>query len=185
MAKQYPSISDKHQQFIQQQKIFFVATATAEGRINLSPKGMDSLRIIHDNQVAWLNLTGSGNESSTHIQVDSRMTIMFCAFEGDPLILRLYGQAKVIHHNDSQWSELYGLFPDNPGARQIFVLDVEISQSSCGFGVPFFDYQGERETLNDWADKKGTEGIQQYWRDKNQTSMDGLQSHILKKNGVS
>nr|WP_194362736.1 pyridoxamine 5'-phosphate oxidase family protein [Neptunicella marina] len=175
-------MNDKHIEFIQQQKLFFVGTATDSSKVNISPKGMDSFRVLNDKQVAWLNVTGSGNETAAHVQTHPRMTIMFAAFEGNPLILRLYGQASAIHQTDKQWAQLYSLFPAHPGARQIFILDVDMVQSSCGMAVPFYDYVGEREQLTDWSHKKGEDGIRQYWEKKNQTSLDGIASNILQKN---
>ncbi|WP_438862515.1 pyridoxamine 5'-phosphate oxidase family protein [Neptunicella sp.] len=179
MGQQFNQISTKLTQFIQAQKIFFVATATADSRVNLSPKGMDSLRVLSPNRVIWLNVTGSGNETACHVQENPRMTIMFTAFEGAPMILRLYGQARVIHQHDSEWHELFGLFPAIPGARQIFDLQVDLVQTSCGMAVPFFDYVEEREQLKDWANKQGEEGIKSYWQKKNQHSIDGKPTHIL------
>ncbi len=183
MAKQYDVLSDPHIDFIARQKIFFVGTAAAEGRVNISPKGMDSLRVLGPNRVAWLNFTGSGNETAAHVLMNPRMTLMFCAFEGDPKILRLYGKTRAIHHSDPEWAELIARFPPLPGARQIFDLAIDLVQTSCGFGVPFFDYAGEREDLINWTLKKGEDGIRQYWADRNQTSLDGLPTHILEKNG--
>jgi len=182
MAQQYSEISDKLRQFIEAQKIFFVATATADSRINLSPKGMDSLRVIDSGRVLWLNLTGSGNETAAHVQQDPRMTLMFTTFEGPPMILRLYGSARAIHRKDPEWDELIALFAPLPGARQIFDLTVELVQTSCGFGVPLYDYIGEREQLSNWADKKGEAGIEAYWAQNNRTSLDGLATHIVEKN---
>ncbi len=178
MSKLYKSISPKLQQFIKDQKIFFVATATADSRINLSPKGMDSLRVVNPNRVIWLNLTGSGNETAAHIQEDSRMTIMFTAFEDNPMILRLYGNARAIHNDDDDWRILYPLFKSNPGARQIFDLNVDTVQTSCGFAVPIYNYVGERELLNKWSSKKGKEGVKQYWKEKNQVSLDGKPTYF-------
>jgi hypothetical protein len=183
MGKHYEELSDKHTQFIAEQKIFFVGTATADSRINISPKGMDSLRVLDKKRVVWLNLTGSGNETSAHVQVSPRMTIMFCAFEGDPLILRLYGTARVIHRNDGDWNELFSHFEPLPGARQIFDLSIESVQTSCGFGVPYYSYDGQRELLRDWAVRKGDEGLKRYWEEKNQASLDGLPTNIMEKNG--
>jgi len=180
MATQYTEISTKHKTFIEQQKIYFVATATESSRINLSPKGMESLKILNKNRIIWLNVTGSGNETAAHIQENPRMTIMFNAFEGNPLILRLYGVAKVIHPSDVEWGELYSLFTPLPGARQIFDFDVDLVQTSCGMGVPNYDYVGERELLNEWARVKGQEGVEKYWVDKNQKSIDGLETNIIK-----
>jgi hypothetical protein len=182
MATQYPEISDKIRTFIEAQRIFFVGTAAAEGRINVSPKGMDSLRVLDANRVVWLNVTGSGNETSAHVQETPRMTLMFTAFEGNPMILRLYGEARVIHRNDGEWEALYSLFNPITGARQIFDLSVDLVQTSCGMAVPFYDYAGEREQLIDWAEKKGPDGLEAYWLEKNQVSLDGKPTGIRDKN---
>lgn len=180
MGQQYTEISTRLVQFIQQQKLFFVATAASDGRINISPKGMDTLRIPGPNRVVWLNLTGSGNETAAHLVENSRMTIMFCAFEGDPLILRLYGHARVYHPRDTAWNELVQLFPPVPGARQVVQMDVDMVQTSCGMAVPFLEFRGEREQLRQWAEKKGSDGIRQYWELKNRVSIDGKPTGILK-----
>ncbi|AZZ92658.1 pyridoxamine 5'-phosphate oxidase family protein [Hahella sp. KA22] len=181
MGQQFSEISDKLTQFIQEQKLFFVGTAAREGRVNISPKGMDSLRVLGPNRVIWLNVTGSGNETSAHIQECPRMTVMFAAFEGNPLILRLYGEAKVIHRNDPEWEELLAHFNPIPGARQIFDLNVDLVQSSCGMAVPFYDYVEDRELLKNWAAKKGDEGVKDYWKQKNELSLDGKETHIVEK----
>lgn len=179
MAQRYAEISAKLKRFIAEQKIFFVATATADGRINLSPKGTDSLRVLDSKRVVWLNLTGSGNETAAHVQQNPRMTIMFAAFEGSPMILRLYGAAKVVHRYDKSWDKMSSLLPPIPGARQIFDLSVDLVQTSCGMAVPFFDYAGEREQLLRWAQNKGEQGIRAYWEKKNQISLDGSPTRIL------
>jgi hypothetical protein len=181
MAQRFTDIKDSLRQFIEQQHIFFVATAAADGRVNISPKGMDSLRVTNRNQVVWLNVTGSGNETAAHVQEQPRMTLMFCAFTGNALILRLYGTARVIHHGEADWQTLCGLFERVPGARQIFVMDVDMAQTSCGTAVPFFDYAGEREELNVWAEQKGEQGIRAYWLERNQVSLDGKNTHIADK----
>lgn len=181
MGRRYSEISQPLQEFIARQKIFFVGTATDTSRVNISPKGMDSLRVLDANRVIWLNVTGSGNETATHIQTHPRMTVMFAAFEGAPMILRLYGTAKAVHVGDADWNELYTHFPVNPGARQIFDLAVDLVQTSCGMAVPFFDYVEEREQLNQWAVKKGDEGIREYWLEKNQLSLDGVPTGIAEK----
>ena len=178
MGKQYLSINAKLTDFIIRQQIFFVATAAAEGRINLSPKGMDSLRIVSPNRVVWLNLTGSGNETAAHLLESDRMTLMFCAFEGDPKILRLYGHARCHYPNSPEWEAHIGRFPSLPGARQIIVMDLDLVATSCGFGVPLFDYRGEREELREWARKKGDEGIKAYWQERNRISLDGKPTGI-------
>ncbi|MGY8628067.1 pyridoxamine 5'-phosphate oxidase family protein [Chromobacterium violaceum] len=184
MGQRYQELQDSHRVFIAGQKLFFVATAMPDGHVNLSPKGMDSLRVLGPNRVAWLNVTGSGNETASHIERSSRMTLMFCAFEGKPLILRLYGQARAVHQGDADWDSCYGLFHPLPGARQIFLLDVELAQASCGMAVPYYQYQGEREQLNDWARAKGERGIRDYWRNRNGVSLDGLPTGIVEKSGM-
>jgi len=181
MAKQYPGITEKLASFIAEQKIFFVATAAKQGSVNISPKGMDSLRVLNDKRVVWLNVTGSGNETSAHIQQLNRMTLMFCSFSGEPMILRLYGKATEITPTDKDWNALYSLFAPLPGCRQIFELNIDLVQTSCGMAVPSFDFVDERIQLNNWAEKKGEEGIRQYWQDKNQLSLDGYPTNIMKK----
>ncbi len=173
MAQRFTEIKDSLRLFIEAQKIFFVATAAADGHVNVSPKGMDSLRVIDSHRVVWLNVTGSGNETTAHLQELPRMTLMFCAFTGSALILRVYGAARVITPTSSEWPALYQLFPPNPGARQLIDLQVELVQTSCGQAVPFFDYVSEREELNEWASKKGEDGIKQYWQERNAVSLDG------------
>lgn len=173
MAKFYKNLNSRLQEFIKNQKIFFVATAPLEGRINLSPKGMDSLRVVDENRILWLNVTGSGNETAAHLLENNRITLMFCAFEGAPNILRIYGAGKAIHPSDSEWNEYISLFPETPGSRQIFDIKIDSVQTSCGMSIPYFDYQGERNQLNDWAKEKGEEGIKSYWKEKNRMSIDG------------
>ena len=180
MAKFYDELNADLRTFIAEQQLFFVASApTNGGHINLSPKGLDSLRILSDQHVAWLNLTGSGNETAAHVIENGRMTIMFCSFTKQPLILRLYGKARVVHPRDSEWQAQYSRFPSNPGARQIYILQIDSVQTSCGFSVPFYEFQSDRNTLTQWAEKRGDEGIRQYWEERNQTSLDGLPTDIL------
>ena len=178
MARRYPALTPKQTDFITRQHLFFVATAAPEGRVNLSPKGGDSLRVLDPRRVIWRNLTGSGNETAAHLRQSPRMTLMFCAFDGDPLILRLYGEADATHRNDPDWRELDAYFPPDPGARQIIELHIDLVQTSCGFGVPLFDYRGERHLLADWAWRKGEHGIRTYWAEKNRLSLDGLPTGI-------
>ncbi|MEN8177671.1 MAG: pyridoxamine 5'-phosphate oxidase family protein [Pseudomonadota bacterium] len=173
MGKQYTAINEKLADFIIHQQMFFVATATADGRINLSPKGMDSLHIAGPNQVVWLNLTGSGNETAAHLLENDRMTLMFCSFTDESKILRLYGHAKIFHPDSPVWDEHIVHFPVLSGARQIVVMDVDLLQTSCGFGVPLFDYRGDRGQLQEWAKKKGEDGIKAYWKERNSISLDG------------
>ena len=181
MGQRFAELSERHVQFIEKQRIFFVGTATADSRVNVSPKGMDSLRVLGKSRIAWLNVTGSGNETAAHVQRQPRMTLMFAAFEGPPLILRLYGTAKVVHRGDPDWSSLHSLFEPLPGARQIFDMAVELVQTSCGMAVPLYDYAGDRDLLNDWATKKGEQGVKQYWEANNALSLDGLPTDIVAK----
>jgi len=178
MAKIYNEIPGSLKSFIDQQKIFFVATAAADGRVNLSPKGGDYLRVLDANRLVWLNLTGSGNETAAHMRVHNRITLMFCSFDESPLILRLYGKGNILHEDSKEWLELITLFPENTGARQIFDITIDLVQTSCGFQVPFYEYKGERETLEKWANNKGREEIRQYWREKNSLSLDGKPTGI-------
>lgn len=179
MGKKYDSITPEQKDFIENQKIFFVGTAASDGRVNVSPKGMDSFRVIDENKIVWLNLTGSGNETAAHLLKNSRMTIMFCAFEGNPLILRLYGSAKIYHKRDSEYHKYIGLFSENQGSRQIIEMEIDLVQTSCGFAVPLMDYKEDRTTLNSWAEKKGDEGIKEYWKNKNMKSIDGFDTKIF------
>jgi len=179
MGDRYEKLSDKHIEFINRQHLFFVGTAGREGRVNVSPKGLDTLRVLDDSTIVWLNLTGSGNETAAHVLENQRMTLMFCSFDRQPLILRLYGQAQVIHPRDERWSELASQFADYNGARQFFELHIELVQTSCGFGVPYFEYQGERPTLSDWTDRRTPDEVEAYWHEKNVRSLDGRDTGIL------
>lgn len=179
MAKFYSEISFSLENFIKEQKVFFTATVPRKGRINLSPKGMDTFRCIDHKTVAYLDLTGSGNETSAHLNEDSRMTIMFCSFSEKPLILRLYGHGRVIRPRDKDWQKFYSLFQPLPGERQIIVLDVDSAQTSCGHGVPIYEFKEERQTILEWAEKKGEQGIYEYWQAKNIKSIDGLPTKLL------
>lgn len=179
MARFYPGLNDSHRAFIAQQKIFFTATAPASGRINLSPKGMDSFRVLDEKTAGYLDLTGSGNETAAHLRDNGRFTLMFCSFESEPLILRLYGRGEVIRRQDADWAQWRPAFPDLPGERQIMLIHIDSVQTSCGYAVPLMDYQGERDTLARWAEKKGTVGLLDYWREKNSVSIDGLPTRLL------
>ena len=179
MAKQFSHITPTLNEFIDRQQMFFVGTAAADGRVNVSPKGMNTLEILDPNTIAWLNVTGSGNESAAHILENPRMTIMFCAFEGAPMILRLFGKARAVHPRDADWDALYGLFTPLPAARQVFLLEVGLVQTSCGMGVPFYEHQRTREDLNNYFAAKSPDEVQAYWRAKNTRSIDGLPTQIF------
>jgi len=179
MAKLINNITTELKEFIENQKIFFVATAASTGTINLSPKGMDSFRVINENKIVWLNLTGSGNETAAHLLKNNRMTIMFCAFEGKPMILRLYGNAKMYHPRDEEFTEYINLFEENTGSRQIVDMEINAVQTSCGYAVPLMDFKEERTILNDWANKQGKDKIETYWKDRNTKSIDGFETKIV------
>lgn len=178
MAKFYPELDANLCEFIQQQHLFFTATAPIDGRINLSPKGIDTFRCLDFQQVAYLDLTGSGNETAAHLAQNGRITVMFCSFTDRPLILRLYGSGEVISPDRPEWDRLIGKFPDLPGKRQLIVVKIDSVQTSCGYGVPIFESQQERSTLIDWANKKGVDGVREYQIQKNRTSIDGLDTYL-------
>ncbi len=178
MAKQFNRLALAHRTFIEAQHLFFVATAAATGRVNTSPKGMDSLRVIDANRIVWRNSTGSGNETAGHLRLMARMTLMWCAFDGSPLILRCYGTATTLHLGDAGWAEANHAFPNDIAARQIFDMQIDLVQTSCGFGVPLMPYEGERPDAEEWAAAKGRDGIRAYWAEKNSTSIDGLPTGI-------
>lgn len=174
MAKFYAALTDELMDFIRAQHLFFTGTAAADGRINVSPKGLQTLRILDAQRVAYLDLTGSSAETAAHLRADGRLTLMFNSFDDAPLILRLYGKGVLVMPGDAEWTALYPLFPPIPGARQIVLLTIDSLQTSCGFGVPRFEYSGERDDLVNWASKKGEAGLRQYRADKNRISIDGL-----------
>jgi hypothetical protein len=175
---QFPEITERFRQFIEQQTIFFVGTAARDGRVNIAPKGMDTLRVLGPQRIVWLNLTGGENESAAHLQETTRMTLMWCAFDGAPMIVRAYGHATVVHPRDPDWDTLAPLFPALAGARQIFDVTVDLVLRSCGMGVPFFEYRGLREALRQWAEKLGEDGIKEWWQKHNQVSLDGKPTGI-------
>ena len=176
MGTQFAKIEPRHRTFIERQKIFFVASAAPTGRVNVSPKGLSTLRVLGDNDVAYLDCTGSGSETRAHLLAsnDKRLTIMFCAFEGAPMILRLYGQGRSLMRGTPDYAALLPHFEDVPGARQIVHLAVDLVQASCGMGVPFFDYRAERGSLVGHWVAQGVEGLRKYWGLKNMRSLDGL-----------
>jgi len=183
MAKQYDQITPTLQSFIEAQPLFFVATAplSEQGHVNLSPKGYDTFRILSPNQVAYLDLTGSGNETSAHLAENRRITFMFCAFSGAPQILRLYGKGETILPGTERWDELLALFPGYPGIRQIIVASIHLVQTSCGYGVPLMELQQDRETMARWATSKGEEGLVEYRGVANRKSLDGLPTPLAQQ----
>ena len=174
MSNWYKIITQELKEFIAAQKVFFVATAPTEGRINLSPKGMDTFRVINPNRVIYLDITGSGNETAAHLLQNGRLTFMFCAFEGKPMILRLFGRGRALQPPCSEYVELSSKFPELPGVRQIFVAEITRVQTSCGFGVPFMKFEKERDLLTKWCEHKGPQGLAEYREKKNRLSIDNL-----------
>ena len=176
MARTHDTLDDNLREWIAAQHVFFVASAPTDtdGHVNLSPKGYDSFRVIDDHTVAYLALTGSGVETIAHLNDNGRLTFMFCGFEGPPRILRLFGRGEVVRPGNTDFESLVGLFPPLPGVRSVIRCEIERIQSSCGYSVPFLTYESERETLADWAARKGPEGIEEYHLEKNQVSIDGL-----------
>lgn len=178
MADFFDALNDSHIDFIKEQPMFFTATACAKGRINLSPKGLDTFRILSPNVCGYLDFVGSGNETSAHIKNDGRMTVMFNSFGRMALILRLYGKGEVVRPHNPKYAELAEHFPTMDGARQIILIHIETVQTSCGYGVPLMELKGERPTLTKWAQSKGEEGLEAYQREKNSVSIDGFDSGL-------
>lgn len=178
MAEQFDALEEAHRRFIQRQAVFFVATAPREGSVNLSPKGQSSLVVRDPRRILWLNLTGSGNETAAHLLDTNRITLMWCAFEGPPLILRVYGRARVIHPDEPDWADCTAALPATTGARQYFDIEIERVLTSCGYGVPLYTFEGERGTLVRWAEKKGDSGLREYWESRNRVSIDGLPTRV-------
>lgn len=176
MADRFASISPELAEWWVAQPVFFVATAPVapDGHVNLSPKGHDTLRILGPNRVAYLDLTGSGVETIAHLRENGRITLMACAFNGNPRISRVYGTGTVHPLGSPGFDALAAEFPDLPGRRSIIEVDVERVTTSCGYAVPLMDLVDERDRLLEWATKKGDDGIVEYWGKKNAQSIDGL-----------
>ncbi len=181
MAKFSDSIAEKHWEFIEKQKMFFVSSAplSVDGHVNLSPKGIDSFRVLSANRVAYMDIIGSGNETSAHLLENGRITFMFCAFEGPPNILRLYGKGRTILPGDAEWEELAARFELQISTRQIISAEIEKVQTSCGFSVPLYEYIGERDHAEKWANNKGRDGLEAYKKEKNLVSIDGLPTALF------
>lgn len=187
MAKQFPQLEFHHHRFIADQHMFFTASAAPTGHVNVSPRSTDMFRVLDDKTVMYLDRTGSGNETAAHLKIDSRLTMMFCAVAGSPLILRLYGQGRAIHRQSDEFMRLLtdhfkGEAP--LGSRQMIWLDIDLVQTSCGYGVPLFDYRQERPQMDAWAEAKGPDGLENYWRDKNQASLDGFPTGLFESAAI-
>ena len=180
MSNWYKLITPELRQFIEAQKVFFVATAPTQGRINLSPKGMDTFRVLNPRRVIYLDITGSGNETAAHLLDNGRITIMFCSFDKTARVGRLYGHGRAIHHYDAYWREYLAMFPSEPGIRQIMEIDVESAMTSCGYGVPVMETLNERDTLRKYWQKRDQETLIGYQHEENEHSIDGLPTGLFK-----
>ncbi len=187
MGKSYDQLDDSLIAFIGRQHLFFVGTApdSADGHLNISPKGLDTFRILGPKSVAYLDLTGSGIETVAHLRQNGRITILFCALEGRPLILRLYGEGRVVEPGDADWDRLIAEFPEYPGIRSVVVMELERIADSCGFAVPLYEYKGERSQLIDYAEKKGPDALATYRAEKNRSSIDGIAGLRSPGSGIS
>jgi pyridoxamine 5'-phosphate oxidase-like protein len=176
MGKAYSVIEGAIKEFIEAQRVFFVGSAPldAGGHVNVSPKGLDTLRILGPTKVAYLDLTGSGIETVAHVKENGRIVLMFCAFQGPPKILRLHGRGRVVEPHDTEFASLVSLFPAFDAVRSIIVVELSDISDSCGYGVPLLRHEGEREQLGAWARRKGPEGIRTYQQERNRQSLDGL-----------
>jgi hypothetical protein len=176
MGKLYDTVSSELRDWLALQRVFFLATAplAADGHVNCSPKGGDTFRVLGDREVAYLDLTGSGIETAAHVQENGRIVVMFCAFSGPPKIVRLHGNGQVIYPDHPDFGRLRDSFPEHPGARAIIRVAITRISDSCGYGVPFFDFNGQRDALDKWSEKKGPKGLSEYRKEKNQSSIDHI-----------
>jgi hypothetical protein len=182
MAKRYPELEQIHRDFIAGQQVFFTASATASSRVNVTPREIGALRVVDNNTVIYLDRTGSGNETAAHMLADGRMTIMMCAFSGPPRIFRMYGRGRAINWASDEFTALIDGYYDGRlprGTRQIMRLDIDLVQTSCGYGVPLFDYVGPREAIENWHDNKNDDELTEYWRENGVESMDGLPTGLF------
>ena len=176
MGDSWETIPDDARRFIEAQHVFFVASAPsgAGGRVNLSPKGLDTLRVLDERTVAYLDFVGSGVETIAHLRDNARIVVMFCAFAGPPTIVRLHGRGEAVEPGDPRFESLAARFPREPGVRSVILVHVERASESCGYGVPLYEYQGDRSQLGEWADRKGPDGLVAYQLERNRESLDGL-----------
>ena len=176
MGKTFEGVDERMREFLAAQRIFFVGTAplAGDGHVNLSPKGHDTFRVLDEKMVAYLDLTGSGIETIAHLRENGRITILFCAFDGPPRLVRLYGRGEALLTGDAEHERLRPLFPEMPGVRSIIRVRLERIADSCGYSVPNYRYEGERSQLFDWAERKGPEAVVRYRAENNRESIDGL-----------
>jgi hypothetical protein len=180
VASRFDDISPELRTFLEAQPVFFVATAplAADGHVNVSPKGLDTFRVVGPRQVMYLDLTGSGNETAAHVTENARLTLMFCAFSGRPQIVRLYCRGRALVRGDAGWENAIARFPPQQGVRQVIVGDVELVQTSCGYAVPLMAFDRARDQLVRWAESKGPDGLVEYRRTRNARSVDGLPTPV-------
>jgi hypothetical protein len=176
LGKFSTTILPHHRAFIEKQRMFFTASAplSEAGHINISPKGIDSFRVLSETQVGYMDLIGSGNETSAHLLENGRITFLFCAFDGPPNILRLYGKGRTVLPGTAAWEEFAPQFTIYPSTRQIIIAEIGLVQTSCGYGVPLYEHVGERNIHFEWAEKKGADGLAEYIQERNLESLDGL-----------
>ncbi len=179
MGKVKENIDASLQEWIEEQPMFFVATAPIKGHINVSPKGYDSLRVIDPTTVTYLDLTGSGAETIAHLIENQRITLMWCAFSGKPNIVRVYGKAEVHHIDSDGFTERSHLFDELAGARAIIETKITRVSTSCGWSIPEFEYSNERPALKEWIDRRGPDGVREYQTERNQSSIDNLPTNIV------
>ena len=180
--KVFECITDELKEFITRQKMFFTGTAGESSRVNISPKGMDTFRVISPTTVAYLDHTGSGNETAAHLLENDRMTIMFCSFDKQAMILRLYGKGLSVYPSNADWGAFMPHFEETLGQRKIVVLEIDRVQTSCGFAVPRYEFIEERDVLYRWANMKGEDGLKEYRTNKNMSSIDGLPTGHVEPN---
>lgn len=189
MAERFDALQERHRDFVARQRVFFVASAArtpaGDSRVNVSPRPTDCLRVVDERTVCYLDRTGSGNETAAHALAGGRTTVMLCAFEGPPLILRLYGRARILRAGtpgyDAALARHFG-GEAMAGARQIVMVSLDLVQTSCGYGVPLMDYRGERRAMDNWTERKLAEGgeaaLEAYRRERNAASLDGLPTGV-------
>lgn len=176
MGQEFQEIDDGIQRWIERQRVFFVSTAplAGDGLINCSPKGLDALRVMGPKQIAYADIGGSGIETVAHLKENGRIVVMLCAFDGSPKIFRFYGRGRPVEQHDSEYDELVPKFPEMPTIRNFVVVDIDCIRDSCGYGVPLYEYQRERDSLKNWCDNKTGTELLEYRRERNAESLDGL-----------
>ncbi|MGI9022176.1 MAG: pyridoxamine 5'-phosphate oxidase family protein [Acidimicrobiales bacterium] len=186
MGRVYESIDERLEAFLGRQHVFFVSTAPldADGLVNLSPKGLDTFAVVGPHRVVYLDLTGSGVETIAHLRENGRIVVMFCAFDGPPRIVRLHGRGSVVVPGNPTFDDLAGRFPARPGIRSVIDVDVTRIADSCGYAVPLMEFTAERSRLDEWAQRRGPEGLEEYRSEKNATSLDGLPGLVPRSGGL-